>query len=167
MPEVGHERPPASTSGDWAPDDRLIKCPDIWPLTLALLTCHHDNHRHPHRNEMSILGHAPLFESTNQRPGFMINRFALSFLCIELDRTRNVRGHATLYTTYIYEASGHVLIVAASPWHFLMWHHWTFSWICVVPGLLGIVHLYRFGRLGAGVLHRLYYLPLSSGRIYE
>ena len=29
----------------------------------------------------------------------MINRFALSFLCIELDRTRNVRGHATLYTT--------------------------------------------------------------------
>ena len=41
----------------------------------------------------------PLFESTNQRPGFMINRFALSFLCIELDRTRNVRGHQTLYTT--------------------------------------------------------------------
>ena len=30
----------------------------------------------------------------------MINRFALSFLCIELDRTRNVRGHRTLYTTY-------------------------------------------------------------------
>ena len=29
----------------------------------------------------------------------MINRFELSFLCIELDRTRNVRGHATLYTT--------------------------------------------------------------------
>ena len=29
----------------------------------------------------------------------MINRFALSFLCIELDRTRNVRGHRTLYTT--------------------------------------------------------------------
>ena len=32
----------------------------------------------------------------------MINRFALSFLCIELDRTRNVRGHATLYTTHVY-----------------------------------------------------------------
>ena len=30
----------------------------------------------------------------------MINRFALSFLCIELDRTRNVRGHRTLYTTH-------------------------------------------------------------------
>ena len=23
VPEVGHERPPASTSGDWAADDRL------------------------------------------------------------------------------------------------------------------------------------------------
>ena len=32
----------------------------------------------------------------------MINRFALSLLCIELDRTRNVRGHATLYTTQSY-----------------------------------------------------------------
>ena len=31
----------------------------------------------------------------------MINRFALSFLYIELDRTRNVRGHACLYTTYM------------------------------------------------------------------
>ena len=29
----------------------------------------------------------------------MINRIALSFLCIELDRTRNVQGHRTLYTT--------------------------------------------------------------------
>ena len=29
----------------------------------------------------------------------MINRFALSFLYIELDRTRNVRGHACQYTT--------------------------------------------------------------------
>ena len=32
----------------------------------------------------------------------MINRFALSFfLCIELDRTRNVQVHACLYTTAI------------------------------------------------------------------
>ena len=30
----------------------------------------------------------------------MINQFALSFLYIELDRTRNVRGHACLYTTH-------------------------------------------------------------------
>ena len=27
VPEVGHERPPASTSGDWAADDRLYK---VW-----------------------------------------------------------------------------------------------------------------------------------------
>ena len=31
----------------------------------------------------------------------MINRFALTILCIELDRTRNVRGHACPYTTPI------------------------------------------------------------------
>ena len=35
-----------------------------------------------------MLGHAPLFESTNQRLGFMINRFELSFLGIELDRDK-------------------------------------------------------------------------------
>ena len=45
----GSPMTPASTSGDWAPDDRLIKCPDLWPLTLTLawLTCHHDNHHSP------------------------------------------------------------------------------------------------------------------------
>ena len=42
----------------------------------------------PHRNKRCMLGHTPPFESTNQRPGFMINRFALIcgvMLCILLD----------------------------------------------------------------------------------
>ena len=38
----------------------------------------------------------PPFESTNQRPGVMINRFALSFLCIELDRNE-ICGVMLLY----------------------------------------------------------------------
>ena len=75
---------------------------DLLTLTLALLTCHHDNHHHTHRNEMSMLGHAPFLNQPIRGLDswqVMINRFALSCLCIELDRTRNVRGHATLYTT--------------------------------------------------------------------
>ena len=81
-----------------------INRPDLLPLTLnlALLTCHHDNHHHPHRNEMSMLGHAHFLNQPIRgldSRQVMINRFALSLLCIELDRTRNVQGHRTLHTT--------------------------------------------------------------------
>ena len=96
--------PPASTSGDWAPDDRLIKCPHLWPLTfdLGFVDMSPWQPPPPHRNEMYMLGHAPFLNQPIRGLDswqVMINRFALSFLCIELDRTRNVRGHATLYTT--------------------------------------------------------------------
>ena len=43
----------------------------------------------------------PLFESTNQRPGFLINRFALSLLCIELDRDK-IFGVMLLYILLVW-----------------------------------------------------------------
>ena len=46
----------------------------------------------------------------------MINRFALSFLYIELDRTRNVRGHACLYTTTVLVNFAKTMLCFSKPW---------------------------------------------------